>query len=59
MVGSTCFGFRRKAVVRLAEELTYRLLGKRPREMSFDSVVAIAALEVSRCSEDWGESRGF
>jgi len=45
MVGSTCFGFRRKAGARLVEELTYRLLGQRPREMSFDSVVAIGAIE--------------
>jgi len=47
MVGSTCFGFRRKAKVRLVGELTYRLLGQRLREMSFDGV-AIAALEASR-----------
>jgi hypothetical protein len=48
MVGSTCFGFRKKGEARLVEELTYRLLGQRPREMSFDGVVAIAALEASR-----------
>ena len=59
MVGSTCFSFKRKAEVRLVEELTYGLLGQRPREMSFDGVVAIGALEGSRCccSEDRGESR--
>ena len=48
MVGTTCFGFRRKVKVRLVEELTYRLLGQRPREMSFDGFDAIAALEASR-----------